>query len=118
MIFEGIIVILLSLFFWVFTVICLNGCSWILISGYSMASKEEKEMYKKRYDVVAMNRYIGKTVLLPSAVFCTVLIPIIFLQELISEQLIGVFIGTSSIAITVLCFYAAIKVLSGEKFKR
>jgi hypothetical protein len=116
-VFGSIIIIALCIFFWAFTVICLKGCTHILISGYSLASKDEKRKYKEQYDVVAMNRYIGKMIFLPISLFCTVLIPTFFVNDTMLERF-DVITGIGAITVLALCFYAAAKVLSGNKFKR
>ena len=49
---------------------CLRGVDWIFISGWTIMPKEDKQKFKKKHDMVAMNRLIGKRVFIPIAVFC------------------------------------------------
>jgi len=61
--------LIVGLFFGVLGVICLRGVDWILINGQNMMSKEDKQKFKAKHDMIAMNRFIGKRVLLPIAAF-------------------------------------------------
>lgn len=54
--------------FWAITIKCLIGCDWILINGPNMLPKEDKIKFKAKHDMVGLNRYIGKTVLLSAAI--------------------------------------------------
>ena len=115
MIFVGIII--LSLIFWILTVICLKGCNKIFISGYSTASDDEKKKYKEKYDVAAMNKFLGKVVFLPLSVFCTALIPMFIYESMLHGLLIGVITGIASIIILILGIYATVVIVDGDKVK-
>ena len=65
-----IITFVLGLFFVIMFSFCLKGVDWILISGPNMLPKEDRQKYKDKHDMVALNRFIGKRVFLPSAVSC------------------------------------------------
>ena len=115
MIFIGITI--LSLIFWILMVICLKDCNKIIISGYSTASEDEKKKYKQKYDVAAMNKFLGKVVFLPLSVFCTALIPIFVYEGMLYGLLIGIITGIGSIIILILGIYATVVILDGDKFK-
>ena len=51
-----------------------KGCNWFMVSGYLTLSKEERAKYKAKYDVIALNRYSGKMIYLPMAVWITLLV--------------------------------------------
>jgi len=114
LIFMGVI----SLGCWAMVFACLRGCDWILISGYTLLPKEDKEKFKQQYDIVLMNKYIGKTMFLPISVVCTISMARMLLnfEWMISSWFNAVFI-VIIVAMLVLCFCAAPKIL-GDRFKR
>jgi threonine/homoserine/homoserine lactone efflux protein len=67
-----ILIAVCAVMLWVFTYFFIKGVDWIMISGVSTLPKEEKERYRKKHDVTAMNRYTGKMMLLPMAIIFTV----------------------------------------------
>jgi len=115
----GVILMLaVSLLLWVMTVICLRGCNWILISGYSTLPKTDKEKFRARYDVVAMNKYTGKAIFLPMAVICTVGAAwMLFDPAWMRSPWFGVLFAVVAVAATGYMFYAVTRIL-GDRFKR
>ena len=103
---------------WAMTIICLRGCGWILISGYSLLPKEDKDKFRQKYDVISMNKYLGKTVFMPLAIICSIIsLQILFEPAWMDSGwyttvlIIVVFVTVGS------CLYAATQVL-GDKFKK
>jgi len=65
---ELIILSFATVCFWAITIKCLVGCDWIMINGPNMLPKEDKIKFKAQHDMIGMNKYIGKTVLLSAAI--------------------------------------------------
>ena len=53
---------------WLLTIKCLKGCDWILVNGPNTMPKADKVKYKEQHDMVGLNRYIGKTILMPMSI--------------------------------------------------
>ena len=112
---EGIIVAVVSLLFWVLGAFCLSGLNKLLLSGNT---KKDAEKLKGQYDLISMNRYIGKTIIIPIAViFSFISVWILFDFHFMSSTIFGVVFGIAVLAVTVLCFYAATQIL-GNRFKK
>jgi len=65
---ELIILSFIAVCFWATTIKCFVGCDWILINGANAMPKEDKIKFKAQHDMIGLNKYIGKTVLLSAAV--------------------------------------------------
>ncbi|MCL2198551.1 MAG: DUF3784 domain-containing protein [Defluviitaleaceae bacterium] len=109
----------LGVFLWVLTIAALKGVDWIFISGVSTLPKEDRQKYKEKHDMPAMNKYIGKRVFLPSAVFVTASIPIMLFPEIFEQALwLAAVIVIACIALLVSIFSALPKILGGHFEKR
>jgi len=116
---EVIIVSSLGLFFWILTIFTFKGVDWILINGVNMSSKEEKQKFKEKHDMITMNRYIGKQVFLPIAVLFSLIVPLIlFDAEWMQSAWFGVVILFAIIAFLVLLVRAALKILDFDKWRK
>jgi uncharacterized membrane protein YphA (DoxX/SURF4 family) len=56
---------------------CHKGCDWILLSGVNTLPKSDRDEYRSKHDMVGMNRYIGRRVLLPTAIFSLLCSPLL-----------------------------------------
>jgi len=116
-----IILSVISIFFWIMTAFTLKGVDWILINGVNLLPNEGKQEFRKKYDVFAINKYIGKNVFLPIAVICSLIVPLIYFDnEWLQSQpaLFGIAITIISISFVVYLVRAAIKILDFEKWKK
>ena len=119
----AIILSIVSLFLWILTAFTLKGVDWILISGVNTLPKEEKRKFKEKYDVVAMNKYAGKNIFLPTAVLCTLIVLLIFLGAEWKQSapvLFAVIMTVISVALIVYLVYlfrATFKILDFEKWR-
>ena len=112
-----IICALLGSFFLIMTAICLN-VDWNMISGVNMLPKEERQKFKEKHDMRAMNRYIGKRIFFPLAVLCSILAPILLLEfELMQSTVVGIVFFVAVVAFIVYIVSTASKVL-GNKFEK
>jgi hypothetical protein len=116
--FASLLTISSSFGLWAMTIICLRGCDWILISGYSLLPKEDKDKYRQKYDVISMNKYLGKTVFMPLAAICSITsLQILFEPAWMNSGwyttvlIVAVFVTVGR------CFYAVVQVL-GDRFKK
>jgi len=117
----GIFVLLtISLFFGILAVFCLKGVDWVLINGVNTLSKEEQQEFKDKYDMIAMNRYIGKRILLPLALLCLIYVPIIAFETLdwMQSAWFGILVIVVSIGGVVVLCSALPKILNFEKWVR
>ena len=117
-IFASLLTICSSFGLWAMAIICIRGCNWILISGYSLLPKKEKDKFRQKYDVISMNKYLGKTVFMPLAVICSIIsFQILFEPAWMNSGwyttvlIVAVFVAVGS------CFYAVVQVL-GDRFKK
>jgi len=67
----------LAVFFWFLTAATLKGVDWIFISGVNSLPKEERQAFKEKHDMISMNRYLGKRILLPTAVLFSIIAPLV-----------------------------------------
>ena len=112
---EGIIVAIVSLMFWVFGAFCLRGINRFLLNGYT---KKEAEKAKEQFDVILMNRYIGKTIIIPIAIILTFIsVWLLFDFHFMSSTVVGVAFGIATLAVIILCFYSVTQIL-GNRFKK
>ena len=102
---------------WAMTIICLRGCGWVLISGYSLLPKEDKDKFRQKYDVISMNKYLGKTVFMPLAAICSIVsLQILFEPVWMNSGWYTTVLIVAVVATVGSCFYAAAQVL-GDRFK-
>ena len=117
----GIIILLpIAMFFGAMTAFCLKGVDWILISGVNMLPKEDKQKFKEKHDMIAMNRLIGKRIFLPLTILCLacVLVLIFGIPEWMQSAWFGAVIVVAIIAALVLVFSALPKILGNHFEKR
>ena len=113
----AVICLVLGLFCWAMTIICLN-VDWVMISGVNMLPKDERLKFKEKHDMRAMNKYIGKRMFLPSAIFCSIFTPIIFFEPAwVQSTWAGVVIFFACIVFIVYIISAVPKIL-GNKFEK
>jgi len=116
-----VILSVVSLFFWILTAFTLKGVDWILINGVNVLPKEDKQKFKEKYDIIAMNKHIGKRVFLPLAILCALIVPLIFFDaEWMQSQpvLFGIIIVVLSIAFLVYLVRATLKVLDFDRWRK
>jgi energy-converting hydrogenase Eha subunit H len=114
----SILLLVLALLLWAAAIKCIIGCDWILVSGVNTLPKEEKQKYKEQHDMVAMNRYIGKRMLLPMAVVCSLYAAVMLIDtDLFRTVWFGTVIFVTTVAAMGLCFSAVVKVM-GDMFKK
>ena len=107
----------ISILFWVIGIICIKGCNVILVSGANLMPKEDRKKYKEKHDIIAMNRYIGKVIILPLAALCSFM-SVTMITEFAwmeSNWFAGITIA-AVIGIIALCFYGAVQIL-GSRFE-
>ena len=113
-----ILLIISTLFCGFMTIMCLKGVDWVMISG--IYGKDERQKFKNKYDTVAMNRYIGKMIMLPATILCAATIPL-FVFDLPDyswlEAVLLITIAIPVIAVIVLTCIAIPKVL-GNYFEK
>jgi len=115
---EFVILLVLSLALWAAAIICMKGCNRMLISGYAMLPKEEREKLKEQYDIIAMNKYIGKTIFLPLAVVFMIIVVMICLEAAwMQSPWFGALIAIAAFAVLARCAYSAIQIF-GDRFKK
>jgi hypothetical protein len=100
---------------WSMTFFTIKGVDWIIVSGPNMLPKEERQAYKEKHDMIAMNRFIGKRILLPLSVWGSVLIPSIFLSPEFTAYYI--FIGAVA-GIAMVLIFSAVPKLFGNHFEK
>jgi hypothetical protein len=116
----GFIIVMVSslLLLWGMSFICMRGCSWILISGTNMLSKEEKQTFREKHDIVAMNRYIGKIIFLPLALYLTAIFFITEYEPAWADSTWFFSVNIISVLVVLgFCFYGVSQVL-GRRFER
>ena len=100
--------------------ICIKGCNWTYVLGFS------KKVDSERFDLVSMNRYIGKMMLLPHAAYVLIMLSIIHLFSPLSGHnwlnipgyiWLLVIALISTITLLGLYFYA-VQQLRGARFMR
>jgi len=109
-----------SLFFWILTVLTLKGVDWILINGVNILPKEDKKKFKEQYDVIAMNKYVGKNIFLPTAILFSLIVPLVLLDtEWMQSKpvLFGIIIIIVSIAYIVYLVRATLKILDFDRWR-
>jgi len=70
---ELIVLSFVAACFWAITIKCLVGCDWILINGPNTLPKDEKIKFKAKHDMISLNKFIGKTVLMSAAILFTLI---------------------------------------------
>ena len=63
------------LFSGIMTVFCLKGVDRVLISGAGTLPKKERQKFKEKHDMIAMNKFIGRRVFLPLTVLNLAFLP-------------------------------------------
>ena len=71
-----IIFIILVLFFGIMTFFCFRGVDWVMLNG--MIFKADRDKYRQKHDMIAMNRFIGKRIFLPNTILLLTLLPMLF----------------------------------------
>ena len=66
-----------SLFLWALTFFTLKGVDWILVSGINTLPKEDRQKYKEKHNMIEMNRYAGKRIFFPFAIFTLIVAPLV-----------------------------------------
>jgi len=114
MVINIVALVLANLLIWSITYMCLRkkGCNWFMLSGYLTMPKDERAKYKAKFDVVAMNRYMGKMMFLPAAVLVALMIPLPFYPI----TWYGAVLGVGALVVSVLSFIAVPKVF-GNAFE-
>ena len=111
----GVILLLsIALFSGIMTVFCLKGVDWVLISGVNMLPKEERQKFKEKHDMIAMNKFIGKRVFFPTTVLCLACVPLVVFDI---PDWFDAMIVVAVIAVLVYVFSALPKIL-GDHFAR
>ena len=115
MLWGGIVLAAIGLTCWVIGIKSVIGWDRVQLSD---VSRKDEEWFKGEYDVIAMNRFLGKTVWLPSAVFTSVYAILFSLERPIgpSPVSISVFVITL-ITLGGLITYGFIRA-RGDRFKR
>ena len=109
------VLLIISLLCWAMTVICLRGVDWILISGVNTLPKAERQKYKEKHDMVAMNKFIGKKVFLPLAIICTITAVVILLDApWMQTPWFAAVIIVACVALLAITFWAAAKIFGGN----
>jgi hypothetical protein len=107
----------------IMTVFCLKGCNWVLLSGYNL-SKDDRKRFREQYDVITMNKYIGKMIFLPLALGGIITCVLLFISFVFPNDIaffhsgwFATIIVFSALIFIALSFYALIQVL-GNRFKK
>jgi len=110
--------IVLSIFFWIMTILCFKT-DWIFVSGVNMMPKADRVTYKEKHDMKAMNHYIGKRVFLPLAIACTISPILIIFEDAawVKSTWFGILLTLVILALTVSIFSIVPKIL-GTKFEK
>jgi len=111
-----VLLLISSLLGWGMVFICLrkSGCNWVMISGIY---GEEKQKYRDKHDVVALNRYAGKSILLPTAIMITMTLPMPLDFAWSTSAWYGILIGICAVASMVRIFIAIPQML-GTRFEK
>jgi len=117
----GLIAFLVFAFFallsWIMTAVCMK-VDWIFVSGVNLLPKADRQKYKEKHDMRAMNRFIGKRIFMPLAVLFTIIAPISYVDaEWMQSAWFGVLLVIVVIATLVMIFTALPKIL-GNKFEK
>jgi general stress protein CsbA len=107
----------------IMTIFCLKGCNWVLLSGHNL-SKDDRKRFREQYDVITMNKYIGKMIFLPLALGGLISCVLLLISILASNDIaffnsgwFATIIVFSALIFIALCFYAYVQVV-GNRFKR
>jgi len=115
MIIGFIIFLPIIIFLAVMTFFCLKGVDWVLISG--IFSREERKKFKAKHDMIAMNRFIGKRVFLPGAIYTAAMFPLFFDMPWMQSEWLGAVILWATFVVMGLVFSAVPKIL-GTHFEK
>ena len=112
----GIISAVAGLIGWILGFICLRGLNKVLLN---FLYKEDRDKFKEQHDVIAMNRYISKTILFPSAILMTVTTVLIFFRNsfFMKSVAFGVVFAVAAVVTVGYCLYAVVQI-SGDRFKK
>jgi len=106
-----------ALLSWIMTAVCMK-VDWIFVSGVNLLPKADRQKYKEKHDMRAMNRFIGKRKFMPLAVLFTIVAPISYVDaEWMQSAWFGVLLAFVVIAAIVMIFTAMPKIL-GNKFEK
>jgi hypothetical protein len=112
-----IILVIFALFFWIMTIICMN-VDWVMINGVNILPKEERQKFKEKHDMRAMNKFIGNRVFLPLAVLLSALTPLIAFEPVWAQSnWVGIVILVAIVAVVIYIVSAVPKIL-GNKFEK
>jgi len=117
-----VVYMIFSGFFWVMTAATLRGVDWILISGPNLMPKEDRLKFKEKHDMVGMNRYIGRRVLLPITIWSVVSAPSIFMRAVLAleapEPTVYIALITICTLFVMVSVFSALPKIWGNRFEK
>jgi ABC-type Na+ efflux pump permease subunit len=115
----AIILLIAAFLLWAGCIRCLTGTEVILISGVGTLPRAERQKYRERHDMKAMNKDIGKRVLLPLSVALSLAAPLVYLNApWMRSAWFGAAVAAVSLAVMGYVAYGAVKVLGGDYVRK
>ncbi|MCL2703332.1 MAG: DUF3784 domain-containing protein [Defluviitaleaceae bacterium] len=112
---AALALLITSLGLWIMAAVCMKGSNRIFLSGYIFLPKEDKDKFREEYDVIAMNKFIGKVILLPASAIISFSVIFLFLDE--GYTFLTAAFTVAALAVAGFCIYGAIQVMGG-RFKK